>query len=98
MKDSYNILLYYCYTTIEDPKSFCESHNKYCADLGLLGRIIIAPEGINGTVSGLVNSCKTYLQHLKADPRFPDIQFKIDKSTQHAFQKLNVRVKKEIVH
>jgi UPF0176 protein len=38
------------------------------------------------------------MQHLKADPRFEGIEFKIDEHPQHAFQKLNVRVKKEIVH
>ena len=98
MEKPYRILLYYCYTTIEDPEAFREDHHRYCADLGLLGRIIIAREGINGTVSGLESACKTYMQHLQADPRFADTQFKIDEHTQHAFQKLHVRVKPEIVH
>ena len=94
----YRILLYYCYTHIEDPEEFRETHHKYCADLGLLGRIIIAHEGINGTVSGLEAACEAYMQYLQADSRFADIQFKIDEHTQHAFQKLHVRVKSEIVH
>jgi UPF0176 protein len=98
MEKPYRILLYYCYTAIEDPEAFREIHHQYCADLGLLGRIIIAHEGINGTVSGIEHACDAYMQHLKADARFKDIQFKIDEHSQHAFQKLHVRVKKEIVH
>jgi len=98
LEKPYHILLYYCYTTIENPEVFREEHHRFCADLGLLGRIIIAKEGINGTVSGLQAACDKYMQHLKADPRFEGIQFKIDEHTHHAFQKLHVRVKTEIVH
>jgi predicted sulfurtransferase len=41
-----------------------------CLDLDLRGRIIVAPEGLNGTVSGLREHCEKYMQALKADPRF----------------------------
>ena len=58
------------------------------------GRIIVAAEGINGTVSGTIENCSKYMEHLKADPRFEDTEFKIDSSDGHAFQKLNVRLKK----
>lgn len=94
----YNILLYYCYTRIEDPNQFREAHHFYCLELGLRGRIIIAPEGINGTVSGLQADCGAYMQHLKNDPRFSNIEFKVESVDRHAFQKLNVRAKPEIVN
>lgn len=69
-----------------------------CLRLNLLGRIIVAPEGLNGTVSGLTADCEAYMETLKADPRFTGISFKIDESDGHTFQKLHVRVKPEIVH
>ena len=94
----YNILLYYCYTTIEDPYVFREQHHFDCLELNLRGRIIIAPEGINGTLSGLVADTEKYMLQLKSDPRFSSIDFKVETHHQHAFQKLNVRVKPEIVH
>ncbi len=94
----YNILLYYCYTPIEDPEQFRYDHHLLCLKLGILGRIIISREGINGTVSGLRENCDTYMQTLKTDPRFATIDFKIEEHDQHAFQKLHVRVKPEIVH
>ena len=92
------ILLYYCYTHIDDPEAFREEHHMFCLEKNLLGRIIIAEEGINGTVSGLKEDCEAYMAHLKQDERFHDIDFKIEMHDQHAFQKLHVRVKPEIVH
>ena len=98
MQQDYYILLYYCYTSIVDPEKFRVQHHQYCADLGLKGRIIVATEGLNGTISGLPTACETYMQHLKEDPIFAHIDFKVDTHDGHAFQKLNVRVKPEIVH
>ncbi|WP_026210579.1 rhodanese-related sulfurtransferase [Flexithrix dorotheae] len=94
----YYILLYYCYTTIENPELFREEHHQLCLDLNLLGRIIVAGEGLNGTVSGLKADCQKYMDIVKADPRFETLEFKIDESDEHAFQKLNVRAKDEIVN
>ncbi len=94
----YSILLYYCYTPIEDPEQFRYQHHLLCLGLDLRGRIIVAPEGLNGTVSGLRENCEKYMQALKADPRFAAIDFKVEPYDTHAFQKLHVRVKPEIVH
>jgi len=95
---NYWVLLYYCYTHIEDPAQFRDEHHQLCLDLGLLGRIIVAQEGLNGTVSGTPQACQQYMEIVSADPRFKDIDFKVDKTPAHTFQKINVRVKSEIVH
>jgi len=50
--ERYNTLLYYCYSTIADAEQFAADHLKFCNSLGLKGRIIVAEEGLNGTVSG----------------------------------------------
>lgn len=94
----YRVLLYYCYTPIENPEAFREEHHLLCLRLNLLGRIIVAPEGLNGTVSGLVADCEAYMAVVKADTRFEALEFKIEEHETHAFQKLHVRVKAEIVH
>jgi UPF0176 protein len=98
MEKNYSILLYYCYTPIEDPEQFREEHAALCLRLNLLGRIIIASEGINGTVSGLKADCDAYMKAVKEDPRFEKLDFKVDYSESNAFQKLHIRVKPEIVH
>ncbi|MCK5102681.1 MAG: hypothetical protein KAR17_07695, partial [Cyclobacteriaceae bacterium] len=97
MKD-YLILLYYCYTKIDDPESFRVQHHLYCIENNLRGRIIIAREGINGTISGLKADCKKYMRDLLADSKFSHTEFKVEPFESHAFRKLNVRVKDEIVH
>jgi UPF0176 protein len=98
MKEDYLILLYYCYSRIEDPDTFREQHHLRCLELNLKGRIIIAEEGINGTVSGLRADCEQYMKDVKSDPRFAAIEFKVDEVPDHCFSKLHVRVKPEIVH
>lgn len=94
----YRVLLYYIYSPIDNPDQYREEHHLLCLQLNLLGRVIVAPEGLNGTVSGLAADCDAYMDTLRADPRFADIAFKIDESDGHTFQKLHVRVKPEIVH
>lgn len=97
MKD-YFVLLYYCYSRIEDPELFRETHHIRCLELNLRGRIIIAHEGLNGSVSGLKADCERYMKEVKADARFSDIDFKVEEVAVPAFTKLHVRVKPEIVH
>lgn len=98
MEKNYQVLLYYCYAPIEQPEVFREEHHQLCLQLDLRGRIIIAPEGLNGTVSGTPEACESYMQAIHADPRFAKTEFKIEAHHGHAFLKLHVRVKPEIVH
>jgi len=94
----YSVLLYYCYSNIEHPDLFREEHHRLCLSLNLRGRIIVAQEGLNGTVSGLKEDCEKYMNFIHADPRFAKTDFKVDRVDRMAFQKMNVRVKAEIVH
>ncbi len=93
----YRILLYYKYTPVDNYEEYAAEHLKFCKDNGLLGRIIIAPEGINGTVSGTIEQTEAYMNYVRQDPRFADMWFKIDESEEHAFKKMYVRAKKELV-
>lgn len=93
----YNILLFYKFVKIPDPEQFTADHLQYCKDLGVKGRIIIAEEGINGTVSGTVEQTEQYISDFRANPLFADMVFKIDTSDEHAFKKMFVRHKKELV-
>ncbi len=92
------VLLYYIYTPIENPEQYRDEHHRLCLQLNLLGRVIVAPEGLNGTVSGLAADCEAYMNVLRADARFAGIDFKVDQHEGHAFQKLHIRLKTEIVH
>lgn len=95
---THNVLLYYLYTPIEDPETFAAEHLAACKELELKGRILVSKEGINGTCSGTIEQTEAYMEMLKSDSRFSDIVFKIDEADGHAFKKMHVRAKKEIVH
>lgn len=96
-KEKYQVLLYYNYVHIEDPETYAKDHLKFCKDLGLKGRILVAEEGINGTVSGTVEQTQKYMDAMHADERFKDMVFKIDEHDGHAFKKMHVRPRKELV-
>ncbi|GAB3648185.1 rhodanese-related sulfurtransferase [Echinicola sediminis] len=97
-KLDYSVLLYYCYAKIEDPEAYREEHHLFCIENNIRGRIIISSEGLNGTVSGLKEDCEKYMEYVKSDPRFAKTDFKVDEFDRHAFAKIHVRVKPEIVH
>jgi len=94
----YRILLYYKFVRIENPEAFAAEHLEFCKENGLKGRILIAGEGINGTVSGTVEATQAYMDHMHADPRFADMWFKIDEADHHAFRKIFVRHRPELVN
>ncbi|BFH68549.1 UPF0176 protein YbfQ [Paenibacillus dendritiformis] len=96
MKD-YRVLLFYKYVAIPDAEAFAAEHLHYCKDLGVKGRILIASEGINGTLSGTVEQTERYMADMHRHPLFEDLVFKVDESGGHAFKKLFVRHKKELV-
>src|SRR5690606_6866208 len=77
---------------------FASDHLKFCKSLDLTGRIIVADEGLNGTVSGTIESCRAYMDTVLADPRFSKIDFKIDEVEEPSFIKMHCRYKAEIVH
>ncbi len=93
----YNVLLYYQFVRIDDTDAFADAHRQLCMELGLKGRILVAPEGLNGTVSGPKHACDHYRSVVSSEPRFASMIFKVDEASGHAFEKLFVRVKKELV-
>lgn len=93
----YQILLYYNFIEIADPQAVRDEHFEKCESLNLKGRILIAPEGLNGTVSGLKADTAAYMNWMRQHPLFKDTEFKIDEYDKHSFLKLHVRTKNEIV-
>lgn len=97
-KNAYRVLLYYKYVPVEDPETFAAEHLAACKEIGLKGRILVGSEGINGTCSGTIEQTDAYMELLRNDERFSDIVFKIDEADGHAFKKMHVRAREEIVN
>jgi predicted sulfurtransferase len=93
------ILIYYNYVTLENPNQTRDWQYNLCQRLGLKGRIILAHEGINGTIGGSQEATETYKQTMLEHPLFKNTDFKetVVNATDY-FPRLRVVVKKEIVH
>ncbi|SET32554.1 UPF0176 protein [Salinibacillus kushneri] len=96
-KEKYQVLLYYKFVKIDDPETYAAEHLEFCKELGLKGRILVAEEGLNGTVSGTVEQTNKYMETMHKDPRFADMMFKVDEAEGHAFKKMHVRHRSELV-
>lgn len=91
------ILLYYCFTPIEDPIAVMLWQRTLCEQLGLTGRIIVSKHGINGTVGGKLGSCKQYTRKTREYPGFARMSFKWSEGGAKDFPKLSVKARDEIV-
>ncbi len=92
------ILLYYKYLSIEYPKQIAKWQKKICQDLKLAGRVLIAHEGINGTVGGETEQIEIYKKIMLEHPYFSDLDFKESYGDATYFPKLVIKVKNEVVH
>ena len=93
----YQILLWYKYVPIENPVHEMREQRRLCEKLNLKGRIILADEGINGTVEGTISATEKYIKTIEKDPRFSGIHWKKSTGTGSAFPKLSIKVREEIV-
>ena len=93
----HQVLLFYKYVTIEDPKALMDSLRALAQAHRLLGRVLVAEEGINGTLEGTVEDSEAFALALLEDPRFSDMNIKRSRGTGKAFRKLYVKVRDEIV-
>ncbi|MCW3127066.1 MAG: sulfurtransferase, partial [Bacteroidetes bacterium] len=64
----FRTLLYYKYVHIPDAAAFTQQHMEWCQQLGLVGRIIVADEVMNGTGSGTVVAVHKYMDALNNHP------------------------------
>ena len=68
-----------------------------CEALQIKGLILLAHEGINGTVAGTPDNIAALLEFLRADPRLQVLEHKESWSEKPPFRRMRVRVKREIV-
>jgi UPF0176 protein len=68
-----------------------------CQQQGIKGTILLAAEGINGTLAGTAAAVEAILSHLQADPRLQDLEVKRSTASEMPFARLKVKLKREIV-
>jgi len=68
----------------------CEQHH-------VKGTLLLAHEGINGTIAGAPENIRAVLEYLRSDPRFADLEHKESTAKEMPFYRMKVRLKREIV-
>lgn len=68
-----------------------------CQDNHIFGTLLLAEEGVNGTIAGSREGIDAVLAHLRADPRLADLVHKESYAEEMPFYRMKVRLKKEIV-
>ncbi|MEI6216470.1 MAG: rhodanese-related sulfurtransferase [Actinomycetes bacterium] len=91
------IILYYGFTPISDPDAVRLWQQSLCESLGLKGRILISPHGINGTLGGDMSALKRYVKLTKGYAGFKKIDFKWSEGLGNDFPRLSVKVRSELV-
>ncbi|MBP2549987.1 UPF0176 protein [Neorhizobium galegae] len=68
-----------------------------CDDNGVKGTLLLAHEGINGTIAGPDEGIARVLAYLRALPGFANLEHKESRASKMPFLRMKVRLKKEIV-
>jgi UPF0176 protein len=96
-KTGFTVLIYYKYAPVANPEQTMTKHRYLCEKLGLKGRILIAKDGINGTVEGCDENTQKYVDELRKEDFYTDIYFKQSDGNGESFPKIQVKVRDEIV-
>ena len=91
------VILYYCFTPLDDLDAVLLWQRTLCESLGLKGRILLSPHGINGTLGGPMSAIKRYIKQTKEYPGFKRTDFKWSEGTGEDFPRLRIRVRDEVV-
>ncbi|WP_296084396.1 rhodanese-related sulfurtransferase [uncultured Agrobacterium sp.] len=70
---------------------------KLCQEQGVKGTLLLAAEGINGTIAGTDAGVQTVLSYLRAQPEFASLEHKESRASKMPFVRMKVKLKKEIV-
>lgn len=91
----FKVISFYRYVALENLETLHKEIAQKCSELGILGRILLAHEGINGAVCGEEKCLITFQSFLENS--FPGLSYREQECREQAYHKLVVRVRKEIV-
>ena len=96
-EETFRVAAFYGFAAVAEPARLRESLRALCTDLGTRGTILVAPEGVNGTVAGLSAAIDRLVAHLRALPGLGGMDVKFSHAAQMPFYRMKVRLKREIV-
>ena len=87
----------YHFTKFSDYKKLQDPLRKICNSEGIKGSLLIAYEGINGTISGSRSGIDAILKHIRSMPGCSNLEHKESFASEIPFKRMKVKLKKEIV-
>ncbi|MDB2651084.1 rhodanese-related sulfurtransferase [Amylibacter sp.] len=87
----------YHFTKFSDYKKLQDPLRKICNSEGIKGSLLIAYEGINGTISGSRSGIDAVLKHIRSMPGCSNLEHKESSASEIPFKRMKVKLKKEIV-
>lgn len=93
----YTIAALYHFTRFDDPAAMKPALLEHCVAQGVKGTLLLAPEGINGTIAGPRAGIDAVLAYLRALPGCAGLEWKEATSDVPPFPRMKVRIKREIV-
>lgn len=92
------VVSFYRFCDIEDPKALCRFLQSFCDQLGLLGTILVADEGVNGTLAGGRAAIEAVFDSLNTHLTLSEpIEGRWTEAAEAPFRRMRARLKKEIV-
>ena len=97
VSESYVVAALYQFTSLPDYQELKSPLFRLCLRQDVRGTLLLAEEGINGTIAGPRKSIDAVLAHLRSDERLSGLEHKESYSEHQPFYRMKVRLKKEIV-
>ena len=93
------VFAFYRFAAVTDPELLASQLQPLCEKLTLRGTILVAGEGLNGTLSGSKENLSMLCDRLREEPGFAELEGKYSRAKQDnvVFHRMKVRVKPEIV-
>ena len=97
MSAPFQVAALYRFTPFDDHVSHKEPLLALCEEVGVKGTILLASEGINGTIAGSENAIATVIAHIRSLPDCAPTEVKYSTADEMPFNRMKVRLKREIV-
>ena len=93
----FSVAALYQFTRFDDCAAIREPLARLCGAEGVRGTLLLAPEGINGTIAGSDAAIAVVLAHIRGLPGCAGLDVKHSRAATMPFHRMKVRIKREIV-
>lgn len=93
----YLVIAFYVFTKIDEPRYEVKNWKRFLKEKNALGRIYINEEGINAQMSISKEEAAAFYEWFLGDERYKETEIKVHNSSEHAFPKLTIKYREQLV-